>query len=364
VAASASQNTVDAPLAVDHDAATRWEPLTAQPQGTWFQVDLGREQEVAEVDLWPRFAEATPPGLRVEASADGENWTTIAAAKDYWRFCSWAQNRPLPNLDGWIVVRFTAVRCRWIRLTDLGADNRLYYWVIDELRVRAPAGQPLRSWQPPPRVAGRLLADPVLAARWPAAVRHWQGKILPGFDLRDASLVGQADSIVVPNNDPLAVEDGDPRLGVSFARVTPLGDYASLSGLHLDTDDLERHAPARWQADPRSDTASVDLGGSVEISGVVVDHDGAASSFPRGLVARTSLDGMRWSDPEPLAPRPPEVLWSDEGLLGASLRRRIFLFPNPRRARFVTLSAFHRQPRFPWVVRSITALFPHRGPSA
>jgi hypothetical protein len=26
---------------------------------------VGREQEVAEVDLWPRFAEATPPELRV-----------------------------------------------------------------------------------------------------------------------------------------------------------------------------------------------------------------------------------------------------------------------------------------------------------
>jgi hypothetical protein len=362
-AASASQNSVDAPLALDHDAATRWEPLTAQPQGTWFQVDLGREQQVAEVDLWPRFAEATPPGLRVEASVDGEDWTTIAAAKDYWRFCSWAQNRPLPTLDGWIVVRFTPVRCRWIRLTDLGADNQLYYWAIDELRVRAPASQPLRPSQPPSRVAGRLFADPVLEARWPGTVRHWQGNILPRLDLRDASLVARADSIVVPNNDPLAVEHGDPRLGVSFATVTPLGGYTSLSGLHVDTDHLERRAPARWQEDPRSDTARVDLGGTVEISGVVVEHREADSSFPRGLVARTSIDGVQWSNPEPLVPRPPQLFWSDEGLIGASLRARIFLFPKPRPARFVTLSASPRQPKFPWVVRSITALVPHRGPS-
>jgi F5/8 type C domain-containing protein/dolichyl-phosphate-mannose-protein mannosyltransferase len=361
-AAAASHNTVDAPLAVDHDATTRWEPMTAQ-QGMWFQVDLGREQEVAEADIWPRFAEAGPPGLRVEVSADGENWTTITEANDYWKFCSWAQNRPLPTLDGWIVVRFKPVRCRWIRLIGLGADNQLYYWTIDELRVRAPAGELLRPSQPPPRVAGHLFADPVLAARWPGAVRHWQGKILPRFDLRDASLVGRVDSIVVPNNDPLAVEHGDQRLGVSFATVTPLGDYAALGGLHLDSDDLERRVPARWQEDPRTDTASIDLGRTVEISGVVVEHREAASSFPRGLVARTSIDGTRWSDPEPLEPRPPELFWSDEGLLGASFRARIFLFPKARPARLLTLSASPRHPKFPWVVRSITALVPHRGPS-
>jgi hypothetical protein len=204
-------------------------------------------------------------------SADGESWTTIARAKDYWRFRSWAQNRPLPTLDGWIVVRFKPVRCRWIRLTDLAADSQLYYWAIDELRVRGPAGPPLRPSQPPPRVAAAYLQIPYWKRGGREPCDTGRARSYPRFDLRDASLVGQADSIVVPNNDPLAIEHGDPRLGVSFATVTPLGDYASLSGLHLDTDDLERRVPARWQDDPRTDIASVDLGGTVEISGVVVD---------------------------------------------------------------------------------------------
>ena len=92
----------------------------------------------AEVDLWPRFFPEEPRGLRVEASLDGENWRKVAEAKDYWRYCSWAENRPLPNLDGWVVDRFEPIRCRWIRLTDVG-ERRAYYWAIDELKVRAPA---------------------------------------------------------------------------------------------------------------------------------------------------------------------------------------------------------------------------------
>ncbi len=357
-AAEASHNTVDAGLALDHDAATRWEPLSAE-QGMWFRVDLGREEEVAEVDVWPRSVEEAPPGLRVEASADGENWTTIRESKDYWRYCSWIQNRPLPTTDGWIVVRFSPIRCRWIRLSDLA--NRSSYWTIDELKIRAPTA---RSWgptQPPPRTASRLFADPVLAARWGGAVRHWQGEVLPRFkDLRDVSIVGSGDSVVVPGDDPLVLAHGDPQIGLSYGSITPLGDSVLLHGLRLETDDLERRTPASWQYDRDEETVAVDLGNEVDVSGVVVDHDEAVSSFPRGLLARTSIDGSRWSDPEPLAPRPPALFWSDEGLLGASLRARIFLFPKARQARFVKLSASPRQPRFPWVVRRVTVLLPER----
>ena len=76
-------------------------------------------------------------------------------------------------------------------------------------------------------------------------------------------------------------------------------------------------------------------------------------------MARTSTDGERWSDPEPLTARPPALFWSDEGLLGASLNARVFLFAEPRPIRFLELSAFPRQPTFPWVLRSVTVLVPH-----
>jgi hypothetical protein len=69
--------------------------------------------------------------------------------------------------------------------------------------------------------------------------------------------------------------------------------------------------------------------------------------------------GERWSDLEPLTARPPALFWSDEGVLGASLKARVFLFPEPRSIRFLELSASPRQPTFPWVLRSVTVLVPH-----
>jgi hypothetical protein len=113
-------------------------------------------------------------------------------------------------------------------------------------------------------------------------------------------------------------------------------------------------AIARYEA--ADERALVDLGAVQPIRGIVVEHGDAASSFPCGLVARTSLDGASWSEPETLVPRPSRLLWSDEGLLGASLTDRIFLFSGPRRARFVELTASPRHPQFPWVVRKATAL--------
>jgi 4-amino-4-deoxy-L-arabinose transferase-like glycosyltransferase len=357
-AASASDNAIDAPLAVDHDAATRWEAVGRRRNETWFMVDLGREQDVAEVDLWPRFYPDEPRGLRVETSLDGDNWRKVAEAKDYWRYCSWAENRPLPNLDGWVVARFEPIRCRWIRLTDIG-ERGAYYWAIDELKVREPRRWIPQVSEPPPAVTAHLFADPVLAARWPRAVKHEQGEALPRFhDLRDASMIGHDDSIVVSRDDPLVVEHRDPRLGAGYASATSLGDFVLLGGLRLDTDDLERRAPSHWQYDAKNETASIDLGATVEVSGVVVEHRDAASSFPRGLMARTSTDGERWSDVEPLTARPPALFWSDEGLLGASLKARVFLFPEPRPTRFLELSASPRQPTFPWVLRSVTVLVP------
>ena len=120
--------------------------------------------------------------------------------------------------------------------------------------------------------------------------------------------------------------------------------------------DLTGRAAAIARYEASEEKALLDLGTEEPITGVVVEHGDAVSSFPRGLVARTSLDGASWSEPESLVPRPSRLMWSDEGLLGASLADRVFLFSKPRRARFVELTASPRHPRFPWVVRKATAL--------
>jgi dolichyl-phosphate-mannose-protein mannosyltransferase/F5/8 type C domain-containing protein len=353
--ATASRNAVDAPLAIDRDAGTRWETMGPQARGTWFQVDLETEQEVAEVDLWPGLAWGMPRGLRVEASSEGESWRTVAEATEYYGPCSWAQGRPLPAYQGRVVVRFPPFRCRSLRLTDLGDDR--FPWMIVEIEVRGPGKLPGESSAAAQHAGSeRLFADPVLAARLPGAVRHWEGRPIRRFeDLRDAAIVVASDRVVLPMNDPLVRNGSDPSLGVRIARAGTVGEEAIVSELHLDTDGLERHVTA-LRTEPGTNKAVLDLETTTEVSGVVVEHREAASSFPRGLAARTSDDGATWSEAETLEPRPSGLFWSGEGLMGGSFTERIFLFPRPRSAHFIELTAEPRHPLFPWIVRRAVVL--------
>jgi hypothetical protein len=356
VSATASDNSIDAPLVLDRDAATRWDSLGPQRNGMWFQLDLGTIREVAEVDLWPGFANGVPRGLRVDTSLDGERWQNVAEDKDYFGPYSWVRNRPLPEDDGWVVVRFPAVTCRSVRLTNLGSDG--FPWVITELEVRGPgtsAESPVST--PLTEATGRVLADSVLSARLPGAVRHWQGTVIKRFeDERDAFVVRPGDRLVMASSDPLVVNRADPTLGVVASEVESLGDDSMVTGLRRDIDGYERRSPVQWQEDQQAQTATADLGTETEIIGVVVEHREAAYSFPRGLLARTSLDGVTWSESELLSPRPAALFWSEGRLLGASFRERSFVFEHPRRARFVELRASPRHPTFPWIAREVTVL--------
>jgi hypothetical protein len=255
---------------------------------------------------------------------------------------------------------YFAIRCRWIRLTDVG-ERRGYHWAIDELKVREPP-----HWIPP------CVRAAAAAGRSPSIRRPRAGR--PVAASREARTRRGAASLPRlarrVDDRPRRFDRGLPRRSAGGRAPRPadrsrlrerdlLGDFVLLGGLRLDTDDLERRAPSHWQYDAKNETASIDLGATAEVSGVVVEHRDAASSFPRALMTRTSTDGERWSDLEPLTARPPALFWSGEGLLGASLKARVFLFPEPRSIRFLELSAFPRQPTFPWVLRSVTVLVPH-----
>jgi F5/8 type C domain/Dolichyl-phosphate-mannose-protein mannosyltransferase len=355
VAASARDDPIDASLATDHDAATRWTSLEPQRHGMWFVADLGGEQEIAEVTLWPRFASDTPRGLRVEISADRRTWQTVAQAEKYWGPCSWSRGRPLPSYDGWVVARFPPARARFVRLTELGVDP-FYAWSIAELRVRAPSTGPAVSDPPTVPPDGRVLADPVLAARLRDGVRHWQGRVIRNFEyLRDVSLVSASDRLIVPSEDVLA-SGADPRIDAVAEHVSASGGDVVVSGLRLGTDAFARRAVKSLRFDDVAQRATVDLGAELAVAAVVVEHGDAVVSFPRGLVARTSADGENWSEPEPLAPRPSRPFWSDEGLVGASFTKRVFLFATPRHARFVELTAMPRHPKFPWILLAAEVL--------
>jgi hypothetical protein len=202
----------------------------------------------------------------------------------------------------------------------------------------------------------RLFADPILAARLPGGVRHWEGRPIPRFeDLRDAEILAPGDRVVLPGDDPLVRDGSDPNVGVRTVQLLPVAEGAVVSELRLDTEGLERHVTV-LRTEPGTNRAVLDLGAKTDVSGVVVEHREAASSFPRGLAARTSEDGATWSDAEALKPRPTVLYWSDEGLMGASFTERTFLFLRPRAARFIELVAEPQHPHFPWIVRRAIVL--------
>lgn len=352
---TASDNDLDARLTLDRDVATRWTSVEPQRPGMWFTVDLGDEHEISELSFLPRYASDVPRGLRVEVSLDGKKWSTAGEAPAYWGPCSWARGRPLPSYDGWVVARFPPTRAHFVRLTQLGSD-RFYAWSIAEIVVRAPGSPPLAMPAAPPPGPGRLLTDPVAAARLPGAVRHWQGRTVLRFEhLREASLIDATDRVLVPSGDALAATS-DPRIGAAADEASRLGDEVLLRGLRLETDRWPRRPATIERYEAATEQALLDLGAEESIAGVVVEHGDAVTTFPRGLSARISTDGATWSAPQDLVPRPSRLFWSDQGVLGASFTERVFLFPNPGRTRFVELTASPRHPQFPWVVRKATAL--------
>ena len=354
VAASASDNPIDAILAIDDDAATRWTSLSPQRPGMWFTADLGAEHTVAEVTFWPRFASDTPRGLRVELSANGHDWKQVAEAADYWGPCSWGRGRPVPSYDGWVVARFAPTRGRFVRLTEIGSETQ-YAWSIAELRVRAPATGRTPNTVVPVGT-GRLFTDPVSAARTPRAVRHWQGETIRQFEhLRDVSLVTPADRLLVSPGDVIA-SGKDSRIGALADHATAIDGQVLVEGVRLDTDRLARRPATIRYVELAADRVVADLGAEELLAGVIVEHGEDGVSFPRGLIARVSLNGASWNEAPALRARPSRLFWSDEGLVGASFFDRAFVFATPCRARLVELTASPRHPKFPWAVRRVTAL--------
>ncbi|MEY9490681.1 hypothetical protein RKD26_006475 [Streptomyces calvus] len=74
--ASSTENAgTPASAAFDGDTGTRWSSQASDPQ--WVQVDLGSVRDLCKVDL--NWEAAHAKDFRIEASADGRNWTTLTS---------------------------------------------------------------------------------------------------------------------------------------------------------------------------------------------------------------------------------------------------------------------------------------------
>ncbi len=121
--ASASNNTLAAPLAIDGDLKTRY--LTTGPQvaGMWFQIELPQETAVTGLRLdTPRSRNNYPHGYKVELSEDGNTWGAPVA-----------EGAGTPAATE---IFFAPAKGRFIRITQTGSGDN--YWAIQELAIYTP----------------------------------------------------------------------------------------------------------------------------------------------------------------------------------------------------------------------------------
>ncbi len=397
--ATASDRPRSAAHALDRDAATRWDSGGPARAGTWFQVDLGRIHPIGMLAWLPGGFQEVPAGFRVEASADGEAWTTVREAAPYYGPLYWSGAHPLGRVRwGRVEVRFPSIWARHLRITHLGEQQR-FPWSIRELSVyeALPALTAVRpadvgATAAALRRAGieRVYADHGVGARLAAAAG--QALALQPANLRvdaygwspapnelplfrphaDTALVhpvglASAESIQAMLRDAgwtFAVEEvGGHRIlsrftpgalpaGGSAPRIARV--VASTAGADAAAV-LDGQPATRWTtAGPQRPGAwlRVELAEPARVAGLVLELGPFRTDYPRGLVVESSADGLGWdpvrADLLLLGP----LRWTGTHLLRDGVDRVLLRFV-PRRTRALRLTLTGQDPVFDWSVAEL-----------
>ncbi len=133
---------------IDRDARTGWSTGQRQAPGQWLAVDLGREEDVARIDLlaidWPEV----PVGFRVERSRDGERWETAVSVPHYWGPLFWSERHAFLKIRrGRVQAIFEPAAARYLRVVMTGESSHRA-WAAREVFVYGPApavAPPLRE---------------------------------------------------------------------------------------------------------------------------------------------------------------------------------------------------------------------------
>lgn len=119
---TASHNAAAAPFAIDGKLETRFDTKASQTPGMWFQIELPKEETIAEIELnSAKSANDYPRGYTVEISTDGRAWTKVASGKG---------SSAVTNID------IEPAPTKFIKITQTGSVNGLF-WSIHELQVFA-----------------------------------------------------------------------------------------------------------------------------------------------------------------------------------------------------------------------------------
>lgn len=125
IRASASHNNVQQGFdnlqqALDGNPFTRWSTTHPQRPGMWFQVDLGQEQTISQIQLTNANSPMDyPRGYVMKISRDGNNWETVDQK---------------PQNGQQVNVVFTPRPVRFFRVEQTGFSDR-WWWSIHTIQL-------------------------------------------------------------------------------------------------------------------------------------------------------------------------------------------------------------------------------------
>ncbi|PYM53506.1 MAG: hypothetical protein DMD79_26310, partial [Candidatus Rokuibacteriota bacterium] len=383
--ATASEGSGEAANVIDRDAWTGWSTKGSKSPGQWLAVDLGKEEEVARVDLLAIDWRDVPSSFRVEVSRAGEDWQTVQEVASYWGPLFVSEHHPFLKVRrGRVQAIFPPVRARRIRIVQTGEDP-YHAWSLRELLVYRP-DRPAPPVPQPEEVVAALRRENVRRVY----TNHWLGALVgiasrgdilipesnlygepygrtlpdPSYPARLPPFVAESGSAILLGRD--ADRDGivemlaRQRVPVRAGRAGPYellllspppasrplsrdGWQASASdNSHRARRAIDNDGRTRWvsASPPRADlTFTVDLGRLQE------------GWTHQRLRIEASTDGGAWYPVGPLD-WGGQLYWSGSELLADGRDAWDFVFP-PTLARYLRLNPGPSPSTIPWVIEDI-----------
>jgi len=136
--ASGSAQGSDPAALFDGQLNTAWSTRRPQAPGAWLRLDLAEPALVTALalDLGP-FRFDYPRGLRLQASQDGIHWEVVQTTPLLMGPLRWMGTHFLRDGVDRVVLRFSPLRARSLRLSLTGTDP-VFSWSVAELALLAP----------------------------------------------------------------------------------------------------------------------------------------------------------------------------------------------------------------------------------
>jgi len=125
--------------ALDGNMTTRWTTKTAQIPGMYFELDLGKTEEVGRlmVEL-DGSAHDYPCGYVLSTSLNGKVWQDVVVSRINWGAFYYGEFHPIVDgKEAKLEICFEPHLARFVRLTQTG-ENHVWWWSMHEVNLYGP----------------------------------------------------------------------------------------------------------------------------------------------------------------------------------------------------------------------------------